>query len=145
MSGLVVGVIVRYNPFAATHPSQYNPVLAEKIYSVLDSIADADEQDTIAVPVTGSETVNIADTAKAIDRFTDKKKELYNQKVNIATALKAELIRLPGIGEAIAERIIVYRKIQPFTSTQDLMNVKGIGSKKFEKIKPYIFYEKKNK
>ncbi|MBS1536554.1 MAG: helix-hairpin-helix domain-containing protein [Bacteroidetes bacterium] len=76
-------------------------------------------------------------------RYTSKRKELPKNKINIAIALKAELMRLPGVGEKMAEKILEHRKITPFTSTQDLMNVKGIGKKKFEKIEPYIIFEKK--
>lgn len=148
LSGLVVGVFVRYNPFATTHPSQYNPVLAEKVYTVLDSIAEADERSDTGVDGGSTKTPAIGDTTK----ITEKKspygvsviKKEPAQKVNIAIALKAELIRLPGIGEVMAERIIEYRKTQPFTCLQDLMNVKGIGTKKFEKLEPFIVFEKKN-
>jgi len=39
----------------------------------------------------------------------------------------------------MAERILQYRKDnQGFTSVDDLNNVRGIGPKKFEKIKPFV-------
>lgn len=147
LCGLFVGVAVRYNPFVETHPSQYNPALAEKIYTVLDSIADAEEQSSIGVESPKLEKLVTPDTTKAtekspLNRDTAGKKE-PEQKVNIANVLKAELIRLPGIGEVMADRIIEYRKTQPFTCLQDLMNVKGIGNKKFEKLEPFIVFEKK--
>jgi starch synthase len=63
--------------------------------------------------------------------------------VNINGASKTELCTLPGIGEVMAERIITYRKEHGlFTSTNDLMKVKGIGKKKFERLLPYIVVEK---
>jgi len=55
--------------------------------------------------------------------------------VNINTASVEELTTLPGIGQGTAEKIIKYRKDHQFKTTSDLMDVKGIGSKKFEKIK----------
>jgi comEA protein len=59
--------------------------------------------------------------------------------VNINTANKNELMTLPGIGEATAERIILHREeIGSFTSIRDLKKVKGIGEKKFDKLKTYI-------
>ena len=45
---------------------------------------------------------------------------------------------LPGIGEMTALRIIEYRQMQSFQSLEDLMNVKGIGQKKFDALKGLI-------
>ena len=55
--------------------------------------------------------------------------------VNINTASIEELTTLPGIGQGTAEKIVKYRKDHKFKTAADLMEVKGIGSKKFEKIK----------
>ena len=59
-------------------------------------------------------------------------------KININTAAKAQLITLKGVGDKIADRIIEYRKTQPFKKIEDLMNVKGIGRKVFDKNKDLI-------
>jgi competence protein ComEA len=62
--------------------------------------------------------------------------------ININTALAADLMLLPGIGEVMAERIIEYREENGrFKKTEDLKKIKGIGEKKFEKIKNYITVE----
>jgi comEA protein len=60
--------------------------------------------------------------------------------ININTATKNELTKLPGLGETLAGRVILYRKENgPFQKLEDLMNVRGIGEKKFERIKPFCF------
>ena len=61
--------------------------------------------------------------------------------VNINTATEAELDTLPGIGPAIAKRIITFRNQQAFTKPEDIMLVKGIGKKKFAKLRERITVE----
>lgn len=62
-----------------------------------------------------------------------------NAKVNINTATQTELENLPGVGEAIASRIIEYRQQNgKFDKIEDLQNVKGIGDAKFNNIKEYV-------
>ena len=70
---------------------------------------------------------------------TLKNGEIPDKKININTALSGDLQLLPGIGQVTAERIIDYREQKgEFKSTDDIMSVKGIGPKKFEKIKNLI-------
>jgi competence protein ComEA len=60
-------------------------------------------------------------------------------KININTATVEDLDKLPGIGPALAQRIVDYRKAYgPFKKIDDLKNVTGIGDKLFEQIKNLI-------
>jgi competence protein ComEA len=60
-------------------------------------------------------------------------------KVNINTASAEQLTALPGVGPKLAARIVEYRqKSGSFRSTQDLMNVQGIGEKNFAKLESYL-------
>jgi competence protein ComEA len=45
---------------------------------------------------------------------------------------------LPGIGRTLADRIIEYRQIKRFDEEIDITEVKGIGPKLYERIKPYL-------
>ncbi len=59
--------------------------------------------------------------------------------LNINTATRSDLIDLPGIGESIADKIISYReRNKKFKRAEDLMNISGIGKKKFDKLKSQI-------
>ena len=59
--------------------------------------------------------------------------------ININTADKAELMRLPGIGEELAGWIMQYRSANgPFRRIEDIMNVEGIGEGKFRDIRRLI-------
>lgn len=60
-------------------------------------------------------------------------------KVNINTAGVEQLVTLPGVGPKLAARIIEYRqKSGSFHTTQDLLNVKGIGEKNFAKMGSWL-------
>lgn len=61
------------------------------------------------------------------------------QNVNINTATLEELMSLDGIGEKVAQKVIAFRKANgPFQKPEDLMMVKGIGQKMFDKNKDRI-------
>ena len=60
-------------------------------------------------------------------------------KIDINTASLQQLELLPGVGKELAQRILDYRTEHgKFISLKELMNVNGIGEKKFEQIEPYL-------
>jgi competence protein ComEA len=59
--------------------------------------------------------------------------------VNINTADQAALESLPGIGPALAQRIIEYREANgPFAAIEDIQNVSGVGPATFEGFRELI-------
>ena len=62
--------------------------------------------------------------------------------LNLNSATEAELAGLPGIGEELARRIVEYREVHgPFDTVEEIMEVSGIGEKKFEDMKERITVE----
>ncbi|MCC6403413.1 MAG: helix-hairpin-helix domain-containing protein [Fimbriimonadaceae bacterium] len=61
------------------------------------------------------------------------------QVVAINSASAAELETLPRIGPALAQRILDYRSTHgPFRSVEELVEVKGIGPKTMDKLRPRV-------
>ncbi|HJW95453.1 MAG TPA: helix-hairpin-helix domain-containing protein [Thermoanaerobaculia bacterium] len=59
--------------------------------------------------------------------------------VNINTADASQLAYLPHVGVKAAQRILDYRKAHgSFAKVTDLMEVKGIGEKSFERLRPFL-------
>ncbi|MBH0193391.1 MAG: helix-hairpin-helix domain-containing protein [Nitrospira sp.] len=59
--------------------------------------------------------------------------------VDLNSATRDELESLPGIGAVLAQRVIAYRQsVGRFLAVEDLREVKGIGSKTFDRIKPWV-------
>ena len=59
--------------------------------------------------------------------------------LDLNTATAAQLETLPGIGPALAERIIAYREENgPFISAEELLQVRGIGEKTLRGLEMYI-------
>ena len=64
--------------------------------------------------------------------------------VDLNRASAEQLQQLPGIGPALASRIVEFREKQGgFERVEDLLKVKGIGEKSFQKLRPHVTVGKK--
>jgi len=78
-------------------------------------------------------------TSRANAWDSSKSEEKSSERVDINTATVDELIELPGVGPATAQKIVRFREENgPFQRVEDLLKVKGIGEKSFQKLRPSI-------
>lgn len=102
---------------------------------------DYSKSDSIFFSLSNTETsLNATPSDKQVEK--PKNLSLKEKSININKATKSDLVKLPGIGEVLAGNIIKYREENgKFDSIDELLKVKGIGKKKLEKIKQYIYIE----
>lgn len=130
-----------YNPGVIVLESGQRLIDAVELSGGLKKQADLDkinlakklqDEDKIYIPKIGEE-INI-DEAITIGG----QKESDNKKININRCNREQLVSLPGIGDATAEKILDYRNGNSFKKIEDIMNVSGIGKKKFLSIEKLI-------
>lgn len=67
-------------------------------------------------------------------------REKIDLRLDLNTAQAMELIYLPGIGPALAKRIVSDRETNgPFRAVDDIARVRGIGPTLVERVRPYLF------
>lgn len=58
--------------------------------------------------------------------------------VNINEATPEQLRLLPGIGAAMAKRIVAYRVKRRFRRPREIVRVRGIGRRTYRRLRPYL-------
>ena len=91
-----------------------------------------------APPAAGARPVAPPESPRS-SSSSDKLRSPGDGTVSINSAGLDELQRLPGVGPATAKAILDYRaQIGRFATPDQRMDVKGIGPKKFEKMRPFV-------
>lgn len=92
------------------------------------------------LPITESQDESFLVESSDVSIYSNDSNEIIlSDKININTATLLELTEIPGVGEVIAQRILEYRqKHHLFADIQELLDIDGIGQKKFEKMEPYV-------
>ncbi len=132
----VVGAVEKSGVFTLAENKRVND--AVELAGVLPT-ADL-SQINLALPLEDGKQIYVpAKGEKAAARSTFASAKQGDGNININTAGASELDRLPGIGPALAQRIIDYReKNGAFGSINDITKVSGIGPAMFEKLKDKI-------
>jgi len=137
--GLIIGVVYK---IALREIISY-PVASiqnEELLVKLDSLAEIHQTSFVGSNIENEPIPELAakDTIVKKESWQRPKKSEFTGVVNINTASKSQLMQLYRIGEAMADRIIEHRTKTPFTVKEDIMKVRGIGEKTFERIKDNI-------
>ncbi len=78
-------------------------------------------------------------SSNSSSKSTEKNNNTQGGLININTADQSEIESLPGIGPALAGRIIQYREENgPYRVPEDIKNVSGIGEKRYQEIEDKI-------
>ncbi|MCK5741384.1 MAG: helix-hairpin-helix domain-containing protein [Chlorobi bacterium] len=133
---LLVGLILALIINLSTGPGTLdNPETAVSVQNSLDSLALVQNIDLSKAELSSKDSLY---KSKNTTRAKSKISTLPLSPVNINTAPKSELIRIPQVGPKTAEKIIEYRQDNVFYEAEDLLYIKGIGLKKLMKIKPFV-------
>lgn len=116
----------------------YIPTKAEVKDFVLTGDIAADDRSNQGKAL-NAEQGNLVEAGQGNSQSTEQGNTKKNGLVNINEASSEELMELPGIGQAKADKIIEYRKTKGgFNKIEDIMNITGIKEGLFSKISPYI-------
>lgn len=106
-------------------------------YSNLNPEIDLEDSALISNLETKKRVLELSDTMQYVKKDYS---ALTEKSINLNTAKISDLVKLPGIGEKTAGKIILLRNERKgFKKVDELMDVKGIGEVKFNKIKKFLY------
>jgi phosphatidylserine/phosphatidylglycerophosphate/cardiolipin synthase-like enzyme len=94
-----------------------------------------------SAPIPASTTIPVNTPSPSSEPLPSRTPTLTpGQRVNLNTASQAEIEALPGIGPALAERIIEARTKQPLRSLQDLDEIPGVGPQLLKRLESLVSF-----
>lgn len=126
--------IIAARPFNTVNDLKNVKGIGDGKFEKLKSLVQVGSTTTPTMPKT-AEATKAMETATTAATKSHPTKVAMSEVVNLNTATKEQIEKLPGIGPTKADAIIAAR---PFTQVEDVMKVKGIKEGIFSKIKPYI-------
>jgi len=124
--GCVAGLGIKLARDLVASPTKFDYSATDSAFVALSTVAQS----------------SFAPEADNPSRSADSDEGVSAGPVSVNSASKAELMALPGVGEVMAERIILERQDNgAFTSVEDLERVRGIGPKRIEHIRPFVIID----
>lgn len=120
------------------------PLITEKADNAVPVIKSFSDSTEAAVGET-AETVSekVTETLPPVSEITSETVSAVSFPIDINAATADELMQIKGVGETLAENIVAYRENHGyFYSEEDLLNVDGIGGKKLDAIRDYIYIDR---
>lgn len=145
--GLLISLIITiYNYYSSYDADEINK---DNSKAILTRLAQKQQSNYVGSDINGYPDPELAKNIDTSTANSDSTTQRFNKtdklppgvKVNINTASQRLLEKIPGVGPAIAKRIIEHRNQNKFTTIEDIKDVKGIGEKKFEKMKSNLKVE----
>ena len=134
-----VGILAYYLKYRAAYQEYkiYDYSVSDSLFKLSDSTASKSKKSENLVD---SERELLDFRAEELSIRHRYNKELIEKSIDLNSADVSLLCSLPGIGIKTAEKIISLRKRKgSFDSIEELLEVKGIGQVKLERIKKYLF------